>query len=676
MWIQFFWATVFTLIFVYLPGYLCVHALHFDPISSWAAAPLVTTVLVSLIGLCFVGARVFATWLNIFGVLLLLAVLAQILSKFFFKTNKDYYYFNKTSESMQTISDELKIFLPYLIFGIIVCLLYFIKPLDGPLSFSWKVDNTKHLNLVWRFVKDGNWSMMTTSLTESLPNSIPIRMYYPAAWHMLAAIPVSAFSLPSPFGANVLNALLIAIVLPSNSYYFLRTLLSQNSRALRFGFIFPLAFGVFPWRIIVPQAKYGFFFGMVLLPVALAFFIQLIEHWSDSKQRKRFLVLFVLSVLALICAHPGVVFTLGVSLIPLIIWKIWNKAVTQALIKNKKVYIRGVLACMVFIIFVALVWFGCLHVPPVKAMTTFVHYRYARLPKASFDAALLGFKQMPVQPVLAVLVWVGFIRALSNPRYRWATLSFLSFIGLYLVCGTIEGPIKQALTGFWYTDYDRIASGACFIAVFFATLGMDAFVQLFKAAVRLVEDSEINKQLAEHITTYALVVLVTLLVFSPSITPYKQEKQFTSFGQVYKLSKEINSPDQSMLSKDERLFLKKVKAVVGSDLVINIPTDGSAFAYALDDINVYYKRFYPSDATPDAAILSTRLKAFSRDQEVQQTLRDLDAHYVLLLDNEFKRGYQYREKLWPGFFGISDKTPGFTVVLSESDMRLYRLELK
>ena len=43
-------------------------------------------------------------------------------------------------------------------------------------------------------------------------------------------------------------------------------------------------------------------------------------------------------------------------------------------------------------------------------------------------------------------------------------------------------------------------------------------------------------------------------------------------------------------SADERRFVERVKKVVPSGaVVLNQPYDGSAYAYGLDDLNVYYK---------------------------------------------------------------------------------------
>ena len=68
----------------------------------------------------------------------------------------------------------------------------------------------------------------------------------------------------------------------------------------------------------------------------------------------------------------------------------------------------------------------------------------------------------------------------------------------------------------------------------------------------------------------------------------------------------------------------------------------------------------------------------SSDAEVRQTVDDLDARYVVQLDADldddatlFPNG---SAGAWPGIVNLNDQTPGFELVLSEGDMRLYRIE--
>ena len=63
---------------------------------------------------------------------------------------------------------------------------------------------------------------------------------------------------------------------------------------------------------------------------------------------------------------------------------------------------------------------------------------------------------------------------------------------------------------------------------------------------------------------------------------------------------------------------------------------------------------------------------------VQQAVSDFGAEYLLLLDYQNENGsgmYSggYDASDWQGVLSVTDETPGFEVVLSEGDMRLYRI---
>ena len=74
-----------------------------------------------------------------------------------------------------------------------------------------------------------------------------------------------------------------------------------------------------------------------------------------------------------------------------------------------------------------------------------------------------------------------------------------------------------------------------------------------------------------------------------------------------------------------------------------------------------------------------------RTTKVQHDVKEHGIEYVLQLDHgDAYKGlgedatyivlaYNYRG--WKGINGVRDDTPGFTVVLSEGDMRLYKIEM-
>ena len=124
------------------------------------------------------------------------------------------------------------------------------------------------------------------------------------------------------------------------------------------------------------------------------------------------------------------------------------------------------------------------------------------------------------------------------------------------------------------------------------------------------------------------------------------------------------------ISPEERQFIDKVKRIVGNNTVINIPSDGSIWLYASDDINVIARQFY-STPYKEYELFKTSLYEASKNNDVVDAIRKTQARYVLILDETVNVG-NFNPNEWKGILDITDDTSGFTSLLSDGDMRLYQ----
>lgn len=145
------------------------------------------------------------------------------------------------------------------------------------------------------------------------------------------------------------------------------------------------------------------------------------------------------------------------------------------------------------------------------------------------------------------------------------------------------------------------------------------------------------------------------------------------------------------LDEEEEAFLDEVARIVPEgELILNMPDDGSVFAYATNGLRTYYRdyRFYDGgrDSRSGSRPVETRESKIIRkygawastNTRVRDAFEKVGAHYVLLLDQgkTFRnqpKPPSYDGTLWTGLTAIMDDTPGFRPVLSESDMRLYEI---
>ena len=679
MWLQFAVCSLAFVAFLYIPGYIGAMAIMRDRFLALASAPLVTTAAYSLFAIVLGKLGIFTNWAWVFVPATLISLVCCLA-----RTRRQAngaHLSNKIATSRKMdgqFTDELQAYIPYIAVGLLVCLLYFIKPLDGPTSFSYRTDDTYHLNLIWRFVKSGNWSTLHASLYEDLDKAaMSGPNYYPAGWHLLVAMVTQAIDVQPSLGANSVNAVLIGIVLPTSSYALIRTSLQDKPLAVRLGAIFPLAFGAFPWHIIIPEAKESFFYGIILAIACAAMIVRLCESLSDldPAMLPGQIVLVLICLLACAFAQPSAVFSVGTLLIPLFVRTIWRILAKKGLMNRA----HATLSAIGFLAFVFAVWTICYNVPAIHSITLFPHASFTSLRDAVVQVILLGFKSKPAQPLLALFVWTGVFYSVYRKRYRWISVGFLIFCALYAIGATTDTVLKNYLTGFWYNDYSRIAATACVLGIPLAALGLFAWVRVVqKIFTETASRKDDALKFSRSILPCTMALLSFAVVFYPNFTPpHQEEKTTTAFGYIASRARKYNSKWKSVLDAPELEFLGEGKDVVGDDLVINCPVDGSAFAYATNDINVYYRRYNFEFANPDAQTIARRLDDIATDTEVQSIVEDLNARYVLMLDEGFGNGatyyWHYNAQTWSGFAGITDQTPGLEPVLAKGDMRLFRI---
>ncbi|MEG0324664.1 MAG: DUF6541 family protein, partial [Raoultibacter sp.] len=124
------------------------------------------------------------------------------------------------------------------------------------------------------------------------------------------------------------------------------------------------------------------------------------------------------------------------------------------------------------------------------------------------------------------------------------------------------------------------------------------------------------------------------------------------------------------------------KHIPEGSLVINEPDDGSAFAYGVQGLNTYYRylRTYgETNETRESRVIRSELDRIASDKQVRDAVESIGAEYVLVLDQGEQEGERPRlftyenGKKWRGIERIRDDTPGFELMLSRGDMRLYHI---
>ena len=134
----------------------------------------------------------------------------------------------------------------------------------------------------------------------------------------------------------------------------------------------------------------------------------------------------------------------------------------------------------------------------------------------------------------------------------------------------------------------------------------------------------------------------------------------------------------SIPDHEETAFIERAKDEIGSDEgVINLPYDGSIIAYGLTGLKSYYLERYgygKESETAESVLIRSHLSEIATNPDVLSAVRRTGCRYVLLLKQDKDIIYGFDESQWTGISSINDTTPGFTTILADGAMRLYRID--
>lgn len=676
MWLTFALAVIVCFVLLYLPGFLLCRGLGLSSLSSFAASPLVVVACYCLVGLAYAQLGIFCTMLNVF-----LPVLAVAVALFAWRFIR-----HRGQASVAGRGDWLAMGL-YALTGFVLAVCFFASVLDTPYSIVSEFDNAFHLNVIRAFAESGAWSVLDVSkyLTPDDLALAPLGAtgFYPACWHIVCALVATVFDNNVVLAENAVNFTTAAFVFPLGMGFLLTSIFKER-RIVYLGSLTVLAFVSYPWVLFIWGPLLPNVFAYALMPVIIGLFIRIVDGMAEKWVKAPGLVAFLLGLITLAFTQPNAIFFCIVFLTPYCIWRLWT------LPKDPRIFGHRVsrrVAAIAFAVLVVGIWVALVFAPFFYTLV-FVESWPAQL---TLDAAFcnvctLRFGWFDGQQVLAVIVLVGIVFSCVRRQHLWITVVYLYFCLAYVLCIATDGLPRLILGGFWYTDYYRLAACLAIVGALLAAMGLEAIIEglgkLFSGRSRAFVASVVVTLVAFCFFNYAWVV---------PVGGYDQGR--TPMGQYRSLMERSNSLDNESVhfSGSERAFIAKVKDLVPEgSVIINLPDDGSAYGYGADDLRVYFREYrgYVDElyASPEDAIWETYesqrirlgLANVDSDDEVRRALESVGAEYVMLLDYKDALYEQhttpfFQPSFWEGLCAIDDDTPGFELVLSEGDMRLYKI---
>ena len=690
MWVEFLLACIVLAGIVYVPGCLFLKSFRSDWLTSIVCAPVFTIPVYSMLGVVYAQIGVAASMATLVVPLVVLEVV--IFGCSLARGTVRFAASLRAGQQRRPITRSAWFGLfCYVLVAAILAFFYYVQTLDGAWSFAQDSDNSWLLALIQSFSQSGNASMLDATLYHDLEGLglttlVPVTgSFYPAAWHILAALDVMALQVPVSLAANAVNCLFIILVFPSSMFLFLRTLFEKHSWLLVcLGSIICLGFVAFPWGMLLSVSGPLFpnLAGFSLVPLCCTFFIRLCR--GGSRRRMAMLaILLVFGLMALVVLHANAAFTTALILIPFCVYQIFLRIMNSGLRSSIKPW-YAVAGCLAFLVGVAVIWY-LLYTTPYLQST--VHYNwasYASIRQELVNIVTLGFRVPAAQISLAILVFIGVLYTLYERRYLWLTVSYAVICAFCFVGATTDGALKSFLTGFWYTDPYRLAAMAALIGLPLATLGLYILLQAVKKISTRMVAPEKSKSLIT-ILSVALVIGFIAVNYYPSYTLPGRGNVVTAFGDYETCNILANLQDRDNLyDREEAAFAGKVKDVVDPAYCIyNNADDGSPFAYAFEGLNLCYRRsaaqLLDGGESVQSELLRNRIDDLASDDEVQKVIKDANIRYILILDlggeitdERCFYGY-YTPSKWTGINNIDDETPGLKTLLAEGDMRLYEI---
>lgn len=653
MWLTFFICFLFASLLIYLPGLIGSRLAGFPTVVSVASAPFLSLLFVDISSYLFRAFGIAGCW---WGLILLSVafILAVSLLVGFVCRKRGVILFSDFS-----LKVDLRICILYLVVSLVVSGLIFVKTLDGAGSIYQENDNIFHLTTVRDFIDSGIYCL-----------SSPLS--YPALWHTLVALVSSFCGGNVSVAVNSVNLALVSMVCPLLIMALLMVIF-EDRRVTVAGSVCSLAMAGFPWGFLLFGPLYPNLLGYSLLLGVASVFVLALKGGSRSSRCVLF-VLFLAGCFVLLLAHPNAIFVGTVLLSPYCISRILDSDIKLGRFKKRT---STIICSSLFIVFVLLVW-SVLYISPLfSGVVSFEWPAYLDINQAFCNLISLSYtKASAPQFAVSVLVFVGALALLGKKKSRWLVCSYLLFAFFWVANVTSDGFLKHYLTGFWYSDEFRVAAAMSIAAVPLASVGLAAVV----AWIAKLVDIESRSLPAGF--SVAVLASVAILVFLPSHFISKGIYVTTGFGQVYSMLNGGNSlaVNEAALDSEEIAFADKAKEIVGDSKVVNVPHDGSAYLYAISDLNVENRAWYGyvDDSSIDSVIRNS-LDEISSNSEVADAVKADGARYLILLDAGMDDGVGgtfgggYVSDQWRHILAIDENTPGFKLIMAEDDMRLFEI---
>lgn len=538
--------------------------------------------------------------------------------------------------------------------------LVFFRPLGYETIISG-FDTVFHINLIQAFIDSGAYSPFGADMYNGSAFA-PVHHsggFYPAAWHLICATVREITFIDPAIVVNAANCTFCSVCFANGQAVLFSRIIKTGKAELTVLTVIALLSTAYPWTQLVQGEQFAQISSFAMLPLACALFDVLLE--CKAKDATVVLCGFC-SLLTLATLQTNTVFSLFIFAA--------FAALRYVRLRSKPEKMKRNYALIV-IVYIAL-WTAAYLCPALKVVVNYEWESTNTVSQAIIKLCNLSLATSGSQPVLALLALIGLIWIIKNRQHIWEIGPIALCSVIYVVATSLSGLPKHYLGGFWYTDPIRLSAQVSIFAFPLIACGVLWLLRLVERNTLLSKNHH-SSALAAALSL--AIVLITVLSFR---MPYVNGGN-TAFSILWDSISDYRAEKyEPILSSTELEFANEAKKIAGSDtLILNVPDDGSSILYGQNHTNICYKRnFDLDDERIESKIIREGLNNIATDESVHRAVESIGAKYLMLLDTDDTTGLFHTystDSRWKAFYAIDENTPGFKLVLSKDDCRLYEI---
>lgn len=573
----------------------------------------------------------------------------------------------------------------------VVAVMYF-QPIGQFDAFIQFDDNATHLATIEANSRTGNYSPLISAYNlPDDPNGTSTGSYYPGGFHLVPALVCAITGCNAALAENAAVILFCCVAYPVGMTLVLFEASGRNKLVAAAAVPTSLGSLAFPIRMLAVHGPFPNIAGFSLVPLFVGSILlawRHREHFSCT-----YLVPVLVGAISLAFLHPNALIFGCVFVFPFVLVVV-SPQVSKYICDRFSISIRlrcciTGLICALLIVLALCVWCFVHGLSFMKPIVTFIWAWSPTLDQLLSNILSGGLLLGIPQYVFAGLCFLGLVRVLKSSYSSWLALSFLEFGSMYVLAGIGSTALKSLVSGFWYTDPERLAAMLGISMASLAPFGLALCSELVGGFLGKCF-ARMSKGLGFLLAPVPWVMLVGFAaafvhanyaplewcVGMPADTAWSQN--------CYELNRNYAKAFPNLYTEEERSFVLRVKALVGDDLVLNHPYDGSTFAYSVDGLNLFYPYRTGVGESETSYTIRHNLNQYSTNELVQKAVKKTGARWILLLGQEdFTPSSNgkwlqspcgaYRARDWSGFLGLSEVPGKLDLALQEGSCRLFKV---